>query len=89
MRALEGDERINVEAHECPACGLRFRHASPNACTACGRVHCRNCLKVFRDEMEEELAGRFIVLCSECEDSISWRVDAQEVFASNWSEYGG
>jgi len=48
-----------VEAHECPACGMRFRHPRPNACTACRRVHCRNCLKVFRDEMEEDIEVRF------------------------------
>ncbi len=78
-----------METHECPACGLRFRHPRPNACTACGRVHCRNCLRVFEDEMEEEREGRFIVLCPGCEDSVAWRVDAQEVSASGWAEYDG
>ena len=39
--------------------------------------------------MEEESEGRFIILCPECEDSISWRVEAQEVLESSWSEYGG
>ncbi len=78
-----------MEVSECPSCGLRFRHARPDSCAACGRVHCRNCLRVFRDEMEEELEGRFIVLCPACEDSVSWRVEAQEVSPSSWAEYDG
>jgi len=78
-----------VEAHECPACGMRFRHPRPNACTACRRVHCRNCLKVFRDEMEEDIEVRFIVLCPDCEGSVAWRVEVQEVVPSDWAEYDG
>ncbi len=76
-----------METVECPACGMRFAHPSPNRCTACGQVHCRNCLKVFRDEMEEDPEARFIVLCPSCEDSVSWRIEAQEVAESDWAEY--
>ena len=78
-----------METVECPACGLRFTHQSPNQCTACGQVHCRNCLKVYRDEMEDDLEGRFIVLCPECDGAVSWRIEAQEVVPSSWNEYDG
>ncbi len=76
-----------METVECPACGLRFSHQNPNQCTACGGVHCRNCLKVYRDEMEDDPEARFIVLCPECDGAVSWRIEAQEVALSNWQEY--
>ncbi len=78
-----------MEMTECPACGLRFHHPHPDSCTACGRIHCRECLRVFRDEMEEELEGRFIILCPDCEGSVTWRIEAQEVSPSSWDEYVG
>ena len=74
---------------ECPSCGLRFQHPAPNGCTACGKIHCRDCLKVFSDEMEEDVEARFIVLCPSCADSVAWRVEAQEVVPSSWPEYDG
>lgn len=76
-----------MEVNECPACGLRFQHAHPNSCTACGKVHCRGCLKVFEDEMEEEIEARFIILCPSCESSVDWRIEAQEVSPSSWEAY--
>ena len=78
-----------METVDCPACGMRFTHPRPNVCTACDRTHCRNCLKVFRDEMEDDLEGRFIVLCPECAEAVSWRIEAQEVVPSSWKEYDG
>ena len=76
-----------METVDCPSCNLRFTHANPNHCTACNQAHCRNCLKVFRDEMEESPEARYIVLCPSCVDSISWRIDAQEVVPSNWNDW--
>ncbi|MBI2131559.1 MAG: FYVE zinc finger domain-containing protein [Candidatus Tectomicrobia bacterium] len=84
MRKEQGK---SLETSECPACGLRFRIARPNACTACGRVHCRKCLKVFRDEGEEDIEARFITLCPACEGSVAWRVEAQEVSPVTWEDY--
>jgi len=76
-----------MDTIDCSACGMRFTHPRPNICTACNRFHCRNCLKVFRDEIEDNLEGRYISLCPECIDAVSWRVEAQEIVASNWNEY--
>lgn len=84
MRKEQGK---SLETSECPACGLRFRIARPNSCTACGRVHCRKCLKVFRDEGEEDIEARFITLCPACEGSVAWRVEAQEVSLATWEDY--
>ena len=84
---MKKPEGKSLEASECPACGLRFRIARPNSCTACGRVHCRKCLKVFRDEGEEDPEARFITLCPACEGSVAWRVEAQEVSPATWADY--
>lgn len=84
MRKEQGK---SLETSECPACGLRFRIARPNACTACRRVHCRKCLKVFRDEGEEDIEARFITLCPACEGSVAWRIEAQEVSLATWEDY--
>ena len=78
-----------METVDCPACGLRFTHPNPNHCTACNQMHCRNCLNVFRDEMEDDPEARFIVLCPECVGAVSWRIEAQEVAPSSWKEYDG
>ena len=84
---MKKPEGKSLEASECPACGLRFRIARPNSCTACGRVHCRKCLKVFRDEGEEDPEARFITLCPACEGAVAWRVEAQEVSPATWADY--
>ncbi|MED5579624.1 MAG: hypothetical protein VX794_06285 [Nitrospinota bacterium] len=44
-------------------------------------------MKAFRDKMEESPEARFIALCPSCIDSISWRIDAQEVVSSSWNEW--